>query len=85
MKYIKKSVYNKELDVKVLATNYSIENVVSYCLGLEAKSFENNNSDINIICNGLFESSTLQALMAYIAMVFPTLMKYLKIRYTCTK
>lgn len=76
--YIRES---KELDAKDIATRYSIENVVSYALGLEAKSFENDNSEFRKISLGLFQSTTLQALMAYIAMIFPPLMKYLKIRY----
>lgn len=79
--YIERLKETQELDVKDLAARYSTENVVSYALGVEAKTFENDNSEFRQMSFQIFEGSTLQSLMAYIAMVFPFFIKYLKIRY----
>lgn len=80
MDSIEKLGQTSECDVKEVTTNFSIENVVSYALGLEARSFEDEDSEFKKVANGLFHDSTLQPLMFYISMIFPTLTKILKIR-----
>lgn len=78
--YIEKSKGKDDLDGRDVIMRYAIENIASYTLGLEARSFDNDNSEFKKIAYGLFENSTFQILVFYIAMVFPTLTKYLKIR-----
>lgn len=77
--YIEKSK-QKDLDGRDVAMRYTTENVVSFTLGLEAKCFVDDNSEFKKIAIELFGNSILQELMFYIAMVFPTITKYFKLR-----
>lgn len=79
--YIERFKESDDLDGRDIVMRYAVENIASYTLGLEANTFDNDNSEFRKIALGLFESSTFQTLMFYTAMVFPTLTKYLKIRF----
>lgn len=80
VKYIEKSGDRTELDAKDLTTRYSVDNVVSYALGLDAKCFEDDNSEFKKLAYDLFGGSFLQLLLISLSLIFPVLVNYLKIR-----
>lgn len=79
--YLEEFGENNEVDAKDLTIRFSIDNVVSYALGLEAKSFENDNTEFKKILYDLFESSIFQEMLLFAAIIFPALLKFFKIRY----
>lgn len=83
--YIKRFKKNDDLDGRDVVMRYAVENIASYTLGLEANCFDDDNSEFRKISLGLFESSIFQTLIFYIAMVFPTVTKYLEIRSVFTQ
>lgn len=82
--YIRKAVEakgNATLEAKVLSNRYTCSNVASWGIGVNARCFDNDPSDLYKLSFGIFQLSFLQNMGALILMIFPPLRSIIKVKY----
>lgn len=84
VKYIRKAIGSEEtatFEARALLNRYTCTNVASWAIGVDARSFEDNPSDLYKLSFSLFHFNPTKIIGLLLVMVCPALRSIIKIKY----
>ncbi|KAJ8935300.1 hypothetical protein NQ318_015334 [Aromia moschata] len=82
VQYIRTCKNKNDIDAKDICSRFTCDNVAACAFGVDAKCFVEDNSEFQKLATDFLNPASWQMLIFYVAMIFPTFSKLIKLKLT---